>query len=380
MKRMFLLFAVVVAMLCSATLSYAQNAQAPQRHGWGYPYYKIDPCYSQYFQPLYGDVESVTIKVIGFGTVEDFCFPFPLDLITFVFNTRGDVVTCMGQDSEGEEKIIRAWSYDDKGQVITFYSNENYTEQYVTYVYDSSAQLVGASVKGSSYNGEFCYTVSVNQNNRAIIDLFGIDFTYTWRENNILYRYSNKGKISPVANITDRDLSELAQEVIAFVDGDNNGVIDVKNIFYIDKEVSFGRDDIIYAGSAAWGEFCLYSFDSSNKLMFEYCGSPRSSSPPVTKKYKYDANGRLVTRSDDFLNQTFVYEYDDAGRLVGKICYEPKYSNDDENKIIGHEPCRVSNYVYDSHGNLIRIETKHLKNSYQEERYSSIEYLIRYRK
>lgn len=384
MKRMFLLFVVVVAMLCSTTMTSAQNSEAPQRYGWGYPYVLAEPLYSLYFRPLYGDVESVTIVSSGNEELL-WCNPFPSTFMTYIFNTRGDVVACVGQDAEGREESRKTWVYNDNGHVVSFCETEksdNYKRK-VFYIYDSSERLVGASVTGSSdYFGEFGHNVIVNKYNRNIIDLFGIDF-FTGRSCPAISYHCPYGKIGPEIKILDRDLSYVNQYIMNnCIDGD--GMLDTNRLCddFI-EDISFGSYSKIFAGLYVTSiEDCLFGFNSNSKMVFDCCLSP-GDGPKVQIIYNYDKNGRLVREKSyicDGLCEYIVCEYDDAGRLVGKICYDPKYSDDGEYKVVGYEPKTASNYVYDSHGNLIRILTKHLKNSYQEERYSSIEYLIRYRK
>ena len=373
MKRLISFLMLVVAMMCSTTMTSAQSSEAPQRYGWGYPYNITSPEYSLYFPPLYGDVESVTIVSSGYEEL-NFCSPFPSHFNTYLFNAQGDVVACVGQDAEGRQVYLRTWAYNADGKVI--YSRETKNDdnfgREVCYIYDSSSMLVGASVKGcSDWYGEFSHNVMVNNGNRKIIEQFGIDFFMNAHSEEIFY--CPNGKIRPMTRITDRDFSDAYR-----FDCDNNGVLDIKNTPYYDL-----TGDISFANKIFFGLFVggssLYSFDSNNKLTFSFWHEG-GDGPRLTSIYHNDVNGRLVSLKSylcDGINEYYVCEYDDDGKLIGWISYEPIYGEDDSDSPQKFKPRRVVNYVYDSHGNLIRL----LKTDVQcPENNSSIEYVIRYRK
>ena len=377
MRRLISFLMLVVAMMCSTTMTSAQSSEAPQRYGWGYPYNITSPEYSLYFPPLYGDVESVTIVSSGDEEL-NFCSPFPSHFNTYLFNAQGDVVACVGQDAEGKEMYRRTWAYNDDGKVI--YSREKKYDDYfgreVCYIYDSSSMLVGASVKGHlDQYGEFSHNVIVNKGNRKIIEQFGIDFFMDVFSEEIFYCHN--GKIRPEIRITDRDITDLEQTFSYRLDCDSDGVLDIKN---------FSHDFIGYisfANKIFIGLFgsnsSLYSFDSNNKLTFSVWADG-GDGPRITSIYHNDVNGRLVSLKSylcDGINEYYVCEYDDDGKLIGWIFYEPIYGEDDSDSPQKFKPSRVVNYVYDSHGNLIRL----LKTDVQcPENNSSIEYVIRYRK
>lgn len=375
---MFLLF--VVAMLCSTTMTSAQNSEAPQRYGWGYPYVLAEPLYSLYFRHLYGDVESVTIMSSGNEELL-WCNPFPSTFMTYIFNTRGDVVACVGQDAEGREESRKTWVYNDNGHVVSFCETEksdNYKRK-VFYIYDSSERLVGASVTGSSdYFGEFSHNVIVNKYNRNIIDLFGIDF-FTGRSCPAISYHCPYGKIGPEIKILDRDLSDVNQYIMNnCIDGD--GMLDTNRLCddFI-EDISFGSYSKIFAGLYVTSrEDCLFGFNSNSKMVFDCCLSP-GDGPKVQIIYNYDKNGRLVRAKSyncDGFNEYIVCEYDDDGKLIGYISYDTIYLEDGvETK--KYKPVRVVNCVYDSHGNIIRLLNTNLQ---FPEVSSSTEFLIRYRK
>lgn len=378
MKRMFMLFVVVVVMLCSTTMTSAQNSEAPQRYGWGYPYVLAEPLYSLYFRPLYGDVESVTIVSSGYEEL-NFCRPFPSHFITYLFNAQGDVVACVGQDAEGQEMLRRTWTYNADGKVTKFVEKYGDSEREVSYTYDSAARLVGASVTGSSdYFGEFSHNVIVNKYNRNIIDLFGIDFFTNVSSPEILKCCTNR-KIRSVPQITDQDLSDVNQYIMNnCIDGD--GMLDTNRLCddFI-EDISFGSYSKIFAGLYVTSrEDFLFGFNSNSKMVFDCCLSP-GDGPKVQTIYNYDKNGRLVREKSyicDGLCEYIVCEYDDDGKLIGYISYDTIYLEDGvETK--KYKPVRVVNCVYDSHGNIIRLLSTNLQ---CPEESSSTEFLIRYRK
>lgn len=375
MKRLISFLMLVVAMMCSTTMTSAQSSEAPQRYGWGYPNDITSPEYSLYFPPLYGDVESVTIVSSGYEEL-NFCRPFPAYYNTYIFNAQGDVVACVGQDAEGKEMYRRTWAYNDDGKVI--YSREMKYDDYfgreVCYIYDSSSMLVGASVKGhSDWYGEFSHNVIVNKGNRKIIEQFGIDFFMNAHSEEIFY--CPNGKIRPMTRITDRDFYDAGLSFYRF-DCNNDGVLDIKNFSHdFTGYISFANK--IFIG--LFGGSSLYSFDSNNKLTFSFWHEG-GDGPRLTSIYHNDVNGRLVSLKSylcDGIYEYYVCEYDDDGKLIGWISYEPIYGEDDSDSPQKFKPRRVVNYVYDSHGNLIRL----LKTDVQcPENNSSIEYVIRYRK
>ena len=373
MKRLSLFHILVIAILCSTAMATAQNSEAPQRYGWGYPDAMENPVYSLYFRPLYGDVEAVTIK----GTTDEgpfFWSPYPYFsyFTTYIFNTRGDVVACVGKDDKGEVVFRSRWEYNDYGKVVKLRAKSNVLgEREVSYMYDSSARLVGASVTISSdFLGEFSYNVTVNNDNRKIIDLFGIDFFVGEFPSEILYCCPG-GKISPVPRITDKDLIDMPRILMYVFDCDDDGVLDIQNIYYnFTEDISLGPYCKIFLATSG-DEVFLYSFNSNNQITLIYGGGP-GDGPTIKWIYNYDINGRLVGVEENLFDDLYEYsecEYDDEGKLIRRVFYEGSYVEE-------LEPVRELNYVYDSHGNLIRLLITDMQ---YPENSSSVEYLIKYR-
>ena len=135
MKRLFTLLAIV-ALLPAISFAQVKKADAPIRQG-----------YDSGFTPLYGDVESITIREYKLEERFDEVVKGEMeDCDKYTFNQRGDVVEYAVYDSYGR-KGKDLYKYDSAGNMIeeevlsySFFFGESYERR--TYRYDSAGNQI----------------------------------------------------------------------------------------------------------------------------------------------------------------------------------------------------------------------------------------------
>ena len=151
-----ILFTVLLSLL--AVIAYAQKLEAPKRQGW-----------NDWYGPLYGDVESVTIT--SYKLTEKLGKIVKDDIINkkwfYRFNQKGDVIEAAQYNSDGslDCKYTYKYKYDLQGNRIEAaqYNSDGSLNWKCTYKYDSQGNKVeeieytsDGSLFGKSFHKSLC--------------------------------------------------------------------------------------------------------------------------------------------------------------------------------------------------------------------------------
>lgn len=337
-----------ISLLCASLITIALygQPQAPARQNYSAPYPQITELF-----PLYGDVESLTIRCYDevYNKATEVTSNTALHTLTFHFNEQGDVTSMdwwldrdrpfymFNTDSEGPYRITYTYNSDNlvtKELRTTLDTLSPRLLSFHTFAYDEHNRLIT----------KILYNAKGNPSRRH---------TYAYdKQGNLLeyHFYNNKGNEIESTTYTYNNTGLCTSKTLAR----EGHIVEIEQYMYDERGLKIEHQWL--RGDSTPFRIHKMQYDKKGRIIDSTTYHPQSKHLSINKvTYTYDRKGRIktkVNKSIDFYNETRTntYTYKKDHYLVTSI-----YTHDEELHYTGSH---INNYqcIYDNDGKLLRKE------------------------
>lgn len=245
------------------------------------------------------------------------------------YDDKGNLLTDTFASNDGKGGHGSSFTYDAAGNMLTHDTYDNYATGHAEFTYDAAGRKVAETFSNSE--GYYATTEYIYREDGLLAEWL---FHYNKTEDRTTYTYDDKGNLLKKQEIITIGGKQVQENVVEWTYDESGNKLSETNSggfrsewTYDDRGNVLSGTDLDNDGNIRRG--VLYEYDDQNRVFIEY---PFENDPKKP-------------------TEKFIYEYDEAGKLMVKYLCTPNSS-----RLNASGFCR---YTYDEHGNLLsEITTK----------------------